>query len=263
MVSGIVRSFMSLFWAILLLGFIMYLVAVCIMQVVRDELHQYKTGLAAGPSAADEAVLVDFYGSLLRTMYTLFQSVSGGKDWGESAAPLLQISGMLVTGFCVYVAFSVFCVLNVITGVFVDNAIKKTHRDEEHQRQLELDRRLRWFSEVQRLFNSVKRHWDDDPVDVPDLVGDIEAQIAFSQIGIEVDSLTADSLFKMLDFDGDGEVDIGEFIAGLEMYHGNARRMDIARLMREVKKLSNQLTPVLKQVEPAHNGVRPTSYDPR
>merc|ERR1712039_997536 len=91
-------------------------------------------------------------------VYTLFKSISGGVDWGDAAEPLYSVSPFLGACFCVYIAFAVLCVLNIVTGVFVENATQITLRDEENMLMEELTHQKKWMAEVRSLFNDV----DDD-----------------------------------------------------------------------------------------------------
>lgn len=59
------------------------------------------------------------YGSLDRTMLTLFQSVTGGLDWANAVHPLMEHVNGIWTAliFTVYVAFAALAMQNVVTGV--------------------------------------------------------------------------------------------------------------------------------------------------
>merc|ERR1712232_57522 len=74
-----------------------------------------------------EVALSMFFGSLGGTALTLFQSITGGVDWRDISHPLGDsISPMLAIVFIGYVSFMILALLNVVTGIFVDNAITKT-----------------------------------------------------------------------------------------------------------------------------------------
>merc|ERR1719282_987561 len=109
---------------------IMFLFGVCLMQVVSEELLE----LGQDPECCkhlDSEALLGAYGTLTRTIFTLFKVICGGVDWGDVAEPLLAISPIMVVLFCAYVAFVALCVLNIITSVFVENAKQNTRRDED------------------------------------------------------------------------------------------------------------------------------------
>lgn len=66
--------------------------------------------------------LMKYFGSLPRTMMTLYQGISGGIDWLNAVEVLAPVSWIIEYIFSAYVFFTVFCCLNIITGIFVDNA---------------------------------------------------------------------------------------------------------------------------------------------
>merc|ERR1712048_612601 len=72
---------------------------------------------------ADVRLVKHFFGSMDRSMLTLFSSVSGGLSWEE---PMISLGAMDLHWFsCAYVVYIggvVFAVLNVVTGVFVGSA---------------------------------------------------------------------------------------------------------------------------------------------
>jgi len=126
MVAGILSSLKPLAWALLLLGIIMYVFSVCVLQFVAERV----TNLPAEDTDAVE--LRQFYSSLTHTMRTLWMSISGGVDWGDASRPLGDIHSLLEGAFILYVAFALLCVLNIVTGVFVENANKSYRADEAH-----------------------------------------------------------------------------------------------------------------------------------
>jgi hypothetical protein len=130
MVQGIIGCGNSLFWAIVLLLTIILVFATCFTQVVTASLAENK-GMF---TPQEEKVLRTSYGSLLRTVYSLFKAIAGGVSWGELADPLLNMSPALCVIFCLFIVFVVFAVMNIITGIFVENACKDREHDDEMKR---------------------------------------------------------------------------------------------------------------------------------
>merc|ERR1712025_316499 len=62
----------------------------------------------------------------------------------------------------------------------------------------------------------------------------------FRRLGLEVSD--AKSMFKLLDFDDDGEIDMEEFILGFTHLRGDAKRVDVAKLRQQNRKLLNAMT---------------------
>merc|ERR1719482_1510829 len=95
------------------------------------------------------------------TIKTLFRSITGGIDWIDAAQPLRQVSEVLEYAFMIYIAFGLLCVLNVITGVFVENANSITREDEESVLLEVLEDKKRWIDDVARLMEDVFNEVDD------------------------------------------------------------------------------------------------------
>merc|ERR1711948_118026 len=130
-----------LLWALVLLFLIMFMFAIFLMQIVADY------GTDSEVRATDE-----HYGTLMRSINTLYMAICGGIDWGMAAAPLIDINPVLGVAFATYIAFAVLCVLNIITGVFVENANQITAMDEDNLLIEDLSNRQRWLGDVKQLF---------------------------------------------------------------------------------------------------------------
>merc|ERR1712176_111513 len=79
-------------------------------------------------------VLAEYYGSLSTSMLVLFQAISNGTDWRECMEPLVRFcSPWLGLMFIMYVVFTLFGMLNVITAVFVESAVQAAESDNKEQ----------------------------------------------------------------------------------------------------------------------------------
>ncbi|CAJ1331473.1 unnamed protein product [Effrenium voratum] len=238
MVQGILLSSKTLIWALALLLILMFSVTVCILQLLRPHLRALE-------SATEIADLNDSFGSLVIGIFTLFQAMSGGVDWGEVAIKLGKVSWVLAVLFCVYMAFALFCVLNVMTGVFVENASKMTSADEEMCMMEEVRARKEYVETVSRLFadcdkdNSGAVDWEE----FQECAEDLRFQTCFKKLGIVLDT-EADlrNVFQMLDFQNNGSVSVEEFAIGIQMFSGGAKSIDVARLMFEVATIKKYMT---------------------
>merc|ERR1711974_462715 len=66
---------------------------------------------------------------------------------------------------------------------------------------------------------------------------DWRVQASFSKMGIDVEAENADGLFSLLDFGGDGQLEIEEFAAALQQINGTARSIDVVKLKHDTKNL--------------------------
>merc|ERR1719213_659182 len=89
---------------------------------------------------------------MMITIMTLYQSITGGIDWGDVASPLMEIHPVLGFLFATYIAVAVLCVLNVVTGVFVENANKIVRNDIHNQLLAEAAQHREWVTDISRVF---------------------------------------------------------------------------------------------------------------
>jgi hypothetical protein len=187
--------------------------------------------------------MLEYFDSLPKAIYTLYLSIVGGIDWADAAHPLMELSIFLGLLFCAYIAFAVLCVLNIITGVFVENANRITAQDAEMVMMEQMEQRQAWYEEVKELFDAADRDKTGylDKHEFSKKMEDLKMQAWFRKIGVHVESYSANGLFKLLDFDGDGKLDMDEFAMALQQVHGHARSIDVARVSREVKLIRKEL----------------------
>lgn len=254
-VIGIAGAMHSMIWAIALLFMMMFIVSICLMELTAFQLRDLDTDV--------REALMAYYGSLILSIYTLYQSTTGGIDWGESAQPLLDINPALAVLYALYIAFSVLCVLNVITGLFVENASSASAADEEQIVIEEFEARVRWFEEVKKLFTSmvgVDGHIDYRSFQR--LVENVKIQACLRKLGVDVYQTSTKSLFQILDFDGTGMVDLEEFAMGLQMLHGDAKKIDLARIQREISKIRKTLKSLSRDMRAPDSSMMSHSLSP-
>merc|ERR1719326_397172 len=73
--------------------------------------------------------LLKYYGTIRGTMLTLFMSTTGGMDWSDAADVLWPIGPFYYIVFLFYVSVVSFAIVNLITGLFVDGAMKAAEKD--------------------------------------------------------------------------------------------------------------------------------------
>lgn len=237
MVYGILYTMKSLMWALILLVLVMYMFSVCLMQIMTGFLEE----AALSEAELDEDAVLTHFGSLGLSLYTLHKALFGGMDWGEAADPMTTVikSPFMLSIFLIYVTFCFLCVLNIVTGVFVENANKITMKDEDFMIMEELSNRKTWFEEVRYLFKTADQD-DSGAVTLEEFMEvceDIRVKALMRKMGIDVVSSKVRGLFSLLDFNGDGTVDIDEFVLGVQQIHGNAKSLDMVKLRYQTKQM--------------------------
>jgi len=165
--------------------------------------------------------------------------------------PLLLISPYYSTFFCGYISLVVFAILNIVTGVFVENAIKSTQHDADIMMWEEAESRNQLVEDVRKVFikADTDRSGDLNWQEFEKHIGDHHVQAYLRKLDLDVESSGARGMFKLLDFDGDGKVDIEEFVVGIARLKGLARSLDLARLSHNQRAQSDQLKRLEKKSE--------------
>lgn len=257
MVHAVLGSARSLLWASVLLVSIMFMFGVFVMQVAVPLLKveavdpdvPAPTTLTADEISSGQTAFVikKHYGSIARSMFTLFMSVSGGMDWSEAAGPLKEVHWLLEYVFAGYIFFTVFCCLNIVTGIFVDNATELRAADEETMCADALSERRRWIKEVVELFSQFGAA-DDDGMSFElfqEKLTDIKVQSLFRNLGINTDLTSARELFDLFDFNEGGMIDIDEFATGIQRLNGSARSIDVFKLGRTQRNLKKDMESIV------------------
>lgn len=194
-----------------------------------------------------------YYGTLGDSVLTMWQAVSGGLDWRELANPMMKVTPLLAPLFFGYTAFIMLVMMNLVTGIFVDNA--RSLRERETKRSL--------MKKLQRIFKSARRDARQSisatpgKGNAPQVITEesFKSQMAkpemrqlFEKLNLE--GADGASVFKLLDITGDGQLTFEEFVlAGLRL-HGPAQAIDLAKFTirqeREFKSLKEQLSSFTK-----------------
>mmetsp|Transcript_108698 Transcript_108698/g.350920 ORF Transcript_108698/g.350920 Transcript_108698/m.350920 type:complete len:641 (-) Transcript_108698:88-2010(-) len=232
----IVDSMRSLMWALLMLAIIIYVFAICFTTSASEHLRSHEGSNSAGLSEVHRQ-----FGSLGRTVYSLVQAMLGGVSWGVCCDALLTIDWFSGALFFFYVAFTILAVMNIITGVFVDNAVEtaRTQRDFLIQKEMEL--KEKYAQEMRDLFMEMDKDGSGTIglEEINEYLEDPRVQGYFAALGLDPND--TERLFKLIDDDGSGDVDVGEFLDGCLRLKGQARSIDIYSLMHDMKLLDGKV----------------------
>eukprot|EP00929_Paragymnodinium_shiwhaense_P047620 TRINITY_DN24145_c0_g2_i3.p1 TRINITY_DN24145_c0_g2~~TRINITY_DN24145_c0_g2_i3.p1 ORF type:complete len:273 (+),score=47.74 TRINITY_DN24145_c0_g2_i3:215-1033(+) len=168
-------------------------------------------------------------------MWALFISISGGISWKEVVEPLEEVWYPLIFLFSFYITFTIFAMLNVITGVFCESAIASARTDAEMASQEHMLHKAAYMERVKKLFNTI----DQDGKDVI-TYHELEAYLADEQAAgffaaLDIDISDVWTLFKLLDDKESRVIDIEEFVGGCCRLKGEARSIDVALMSYEHK----------------------------
>lgn len=235
LVYSIYTTMKSLVWALVLLLMIMYVFSITLVQATTDFLEE------AGIEGDLQERLRSNFGGVEVGMFTLFQCVTGGVSWIEAAQPLRERSVVLLWLFLIYIGFTYFAVMNVVTGVFCCTAIENTQKNPEIIANSLIAGRNQYANNLRWLFNQVDETGEGKITirNFENLLND-EKMRAYLQ-ALELDVCDAWTLFRLIDVDRSGLIEIDEFVQGCQSLKGNASGIDIANMMYEQKKLAKKM----------------------
>lgn len=240
--QSIIYTLKSLIWAMVLLLLIVYSFGILFTQVVADiikehaQLIEQQAGLAAEQIEAKlEAKRVgeQYFGSLWKSMVSLYMSIAGGVSWEQVLVPLEASGWIWVIAFIFYIAFSTLAVLNVVTGVFCQSAIESAQSDHDMVIQSILNNKEAHIEKIKMLFTEIDAA-ESGVITFQmfqERIMSQEVQTYFESIDLDV--WDAWTFFKLLDMDAGGAVEIEEFLLGCLRLRGNAKAMDIAKLCHD------------------------------
>lgn len=229
MIGSIFNSVKSLFWTVLLLFLMIYVVAVCITQIVTFYASENPDILAV------DSDLHEHFSSIYLAVLSLFGSITGGIDWQSVTKPLLdKIGWPVVFLYSLYICFAVFAMLNVVTGIFVESALQGAKADKDANLATDVRDAFRLEDGMDAVFCK------------DDLVHYLDDQACLDKL--KEMSMTAHEmmeLFQLIDVDEAGSIPADEFVYGCLRLHGPPKAIDVATLMYTLQRISRMWETVI------------------
>merc|ERR1712232_220712 len=93
-------------WSVFFLTFVSMMFSILIVQQVTVFLAEEKDGLLVEDPATEEG-LVEYFGSVYKSLMSLFKATTGGNDWDTYYGPLKKVGFVASLAFIVYIVFSI------------------------------------------------------------------------------------------------------------------------------------------------------------
>eukprot|EP00811_Abedinium_folium_P012190 NODE_2129_length_2286_cov_14.777675.p1 GENE.NODE_2129_length_2286_cov_14.777675~~NODE_2129_length_2286_cov_14.777675.p1 ORF type:complete len:661 (-),score=96.04 NODE_2129_length_2286_cov_14.777675:208-2190(-) len=244
-VQGLVGSSRSLLWCLVLLGLVMYMGATILVALLITE------GEAAQVQLPD--AMAEHFGSLGPALFTLHSSMLGGSDWADIAKALFDFTDSAGTAYLLYMTFAVLCLMNLITGIFVEKATAIIWLDLEHNSSEEETKRAKWLGEMRVVFGAGEGKKAEPDMRVSsemflERVLDSRMQAFLERVGLVVDERNARSFYNVMDEDGSDSVRIDDLFSGLETLSGSARQIDMYHMSRLMLHVQSEMQTLRKEV---------------
>jgi len=198
-------------------------------------------GLDSLEDAADVELLKDSFGGLEKCTISLIQTMLSGQSWSVFSAQLWLMGWWATTLFYGYVFFTMLAVLNVVTGVFVDNAVQLAHTQREFVARKEQEIREQNIREVGNLFSVMDADGSGSVslAEIQDCFSDPLVIAFFSALDLDIED--TERIFQLIDSDDSGELGIQEFIDGCMKLKGGARSLDVFSVLKATERMQRRL----------------------
>jgi len=256
LVIAVSGALLTLFWALVLLALLLYVFSIMLTSGVAqyyesvDIQSPAHTNITIIPPPGFEEkshteVIRFFYGGIFETMATLFQAITGG-DWTVSANSVLPLNWTFYILWYGYIAFVLFGLLNVFTGIFVESATHAANADREIKIQAQMEEESSYLNQIRVIFarSDTDGSGKMTETELQELMTQEDFKEQMECLGIH--STEAHGLFKLLDDDGSGSVSIDEFLSGCIRLKGTAKAVDMITLLFETNKLNRKVGKILR-----------------
>merc|ERR1712060_198616 len=157
-------------------------------------------------------------------MKYLFMAISNGVDWLALYESLDMLGNWYLLGYLAYILFMVFAVINIVSGMFIERALKVVKQDRDFWIFEEKSMKYEYEDRVRGLFHQMDKDmsgrvsWEEfeDALRNPH----VEAYLSF----IDLDTAHLRDIFMLLDTGQVEEVDICELMDGIDRLRGPAKK---------------------------------------
>jgi len=256
LIATLMGSVTSMLWCIITLVLILYVFGLIFVQSMSSYLMD---NIEAGtPSSEQEAAdIQEYFSSVPRAMLTLYMCTNGGVDWYMVHATVATVGALLEAFFIFFICFFNFAVLNILSGIFLEKALRNSEPD-RHALALERQRAEREDAEALRqLFHSLDFQgegtlcWEE----LEDMVEDHMVRATFESLGIDVKD--AEMFFEVLThISGSDIIVIEDFVDGCSRMKGTASATDMASLSFQLKVIRRDMRELLQTAEMKGEGAQ-------
>merc|ERR1711904_74965 len=139
-------------------------------------------------------------------------------------------------GYMAFVMFCVFGLMNILRGLFVANAKEVSQVDRDLVIRSQLKDRKSFANQLKDCLRSIDTD-DSGTISKHELLDNLSSADFYAYLKtLDVTVSDAQGVFKLLDVNGTGEVNIDEFVLSLMRFQGSARAVDVATLLYEGKR---------------------------
>merc|ERR1712194_760552 len=227
LVQGLMYAVLPMLWTAILMTVVIYVFAIVAMETILDH----------SDADADYSEAARNFDTIGESMITLMQFMTL-----DSVAavyrPLITSNGWLIVYFLVFILLGPIALMNIVTAIMVESSLRTANEDQEAKKAWENMRRKNMMPKLLHMFMTLDTSGDGE-VDLEEVLNapsDIKEAI---QHIVGLDQL--EEVFNLLDYDGSGSVDIGEFVEGIMRSQGE-KPSELYVLLKQGKAILSRLS---------------------
>jgi len=232
MLTSAMGSCISLAWSFVLLFFVCYLFAL----IFRRTLNTFVQGTELDPDTEDE--INEHFGSVRKTVLSLYKAISGGADWGDYYAIIAQAGATAAILFLFFTGFIQISILNILTSVFVERAMRLAQPDTMEQAREQRLKERADADELHRMCLLMDRdHSGTVSVEeFRDHLMEDKMRCCFSVLGLDIGN--AQEFFEMLaSMSERNVVDVDTFVEGCMNMRGAGKGITQQKLIMDTRRV--------------------------
>jgi len=241
LIRSIEASVSALFWSFLVIMCAQVASGMLVSQTLREYIRD------GSIAQASRIEVFNYWGTFTQTMLTMSEITLA--NWIVSCRVLVDNVGEQYAMFyLVYRCVFCFAVLRVITAVFIAETQRVVASDDEIAILKREQARDVYIGKIRDIFKELDDSGDGlvNKEEFDQLMTDPVIRDWLSTMDLEVTEL--ETVFKLLD-DGDGNIEVDEFIKGVGRVRGNAKSIDMVNLISLTKKMDAKIEGMQKKMD--------------
>jgi len=239
LMKSIQASVDALLWSFIILILVMAATGMLLNQLLFDYMNDPTKDIER------RREVFRYYGTFAKSMVTMYEITLG--NWVPSCRTLMgNVTDWYGLFYCVYSCTGCFAVVNVIRAVFITETNRVASEDDEVTIMKKKRAGEIYLAKVHDLFMELDND-GDGRVSQQEFMQLGEDKVLRSFLGsLDLDFNELEHLFHLLD-DGDGQVELAEFVYGVSMLRGAAKSIDVITMLKVIHRLEVKLDSIAEQ----------------
>jgi len=184
----------------------------------------------------------DFFHSVPMTLLTLCMSITGGINWWELEEAFIDFSPFCAMMFFVYQAIMVLALLNIVTGIFVNDSINVSQSDRDFKRITLTQKKSESIKVLCEIFKEIDAD-SSGAVSLHEFMAGVkkpDVRLTLESLGVDIPN--AVRLFETLDVDDQMHLEIDEFVAACSALSVSATTIDMEMMKTQNRKIVQMIS---------------------